>query len=275
MIRPDLKTTQELFWRLTQTPEGVEGFIAAHRETPSFPFREMKDFLVENERGEALERMEVYVQSYFLRIYDSLREDFPATEFLLGEDDFHGLIVDYLLAHPSRFRDLAEVGIFLPEFLETHPLGSAENRRYLSDLARLEWLQIEVEREADATPLKPDDLKKIPPEAWGELSFRLIPALRIAKLDYPVLNLWKSCMKKKPPTPFPSSVSPQTLLVWRKNFQVFSSEISEEESCLLTLLKKNVSFARLCEALAEKEEAQTTAKALQYLNTWLEREILV
>ncbi len=252
----DLKKTQELFWSLTQARDGVQA--ACEPQT-------LRRWIVEQDPGEALARMEVYTQMYFSRISASLQEDFPAVSRALGEENFLSLVADYLQDHPSRFRDLAEVGNSLPKFLQTHP--QSKNHPYLSDLARLEWAQIEVEREADAEPLGPAGLREIPAENWGDILLRLIPAARILRSRHRVLEAWKHSLK--------GSEGSEFILVWRNNFKVYSLEISEQEASLLEQIQSIKSFGELCASLAEREASTAAPQAASYLSQWLQRGILL
>ena len=61
-------------------------------------------------------RLDVYAEGYFARLRDVLAEDFPRSSRMLGPLDFSVLVARYLVRHPSRTPNVAEVGEWLPEF---------------------------------------------------------------------------------------------------------------------------------------------------------------
>jgi hypothetical protein len=79
-----------------------------------------------------------YAYAVWARMEESLAEDFPQLKERLGEEAFEELLERYLTAHPSRSPSLSDLGRELPRFLRAE---SAE----LAELARLEWLRLEVQ----------------------------------------------------------------------------------------------------------------------------------
>ena len=88
---------------------------------------------------------------YFFRLLDILRDDYAAVVAVLGDEPFHNLVTDYLLACPSQHPSVRNVGERLPRFIDGHALGL--ERRWLGELARLERARLEVFDGPDAEPL--------------------------------------------------------------------------------------------------------------------------
>jgi len=271
----DLKTTQELFWQLTQAPKGIAHIVQSAPIRKALGARGLNSLLVEETPGEAVERMEVYAQMYFWRLYESLQEDFPVVQAILGEEKFHRLVVDYLQDHPSRTRDLAELSAELPRFLAVHPLGAPNAHPYLADMARLEWARIEVEREADAFALTAELLKRVPPEQWGKIRLQLIPACRLVSSAWDILTPWQQCILESQKSLASVQPQPLTLLIWRQRFNTMILSIENLETRLLKECVSGMEFQNICEILSEQEPDSAAERAAHYLNKWVQNELLL
>lgn len=83
------------------------------------------------------ERIGVYHADYFLRISDSLAEDFPILCEHLGPEEFDRLIRDYLAHYPSRYSSLAQIGQDLPAYIDE--CKKFMHQPWIRQLAELEW----------------------------------------------------------------------------------------------------------------------------------------
>src|SRR3989338_7346292 len=147
-----LKNCQKLLWRLIVAPE----------PPLKLPIRG-------DDRLSSAERLTIYSRMYFLRILDSLKEDFPLVLETLGDDPFHHLIANYLRTHFPTHWSLRYAGREFPNFLKTHPL--TKKLPYLADLARFEYALLDSFDAADAEVLKKVDLALLKPEKWSETIF--------------------------------------------------------------------------------------------------------
>ena len=190
MSRPAvLNRTESLFWDLITAPEGVRpGLDALVRDGRATPAA-LDEMIAGDERLPASERLDIYANMYFFRLLDCLREDFPRLASALGEDRFHNLATDYLLAHPSEHPSLRYLGRRLPEFLASHAL--AGESPCLPDLARLEWTRADLFDAADARTLTRDDLARLAQDTAGDLPLRAVPAFRLLRLDHDAPRLWR------------------------------------------------------------------------------------
>jgi hypothetical protein len=203
-----------------------------------------------DERLGAVDRVDVYADMYFYRLRDCLAEDFPRLAAVLGEVDFHNLVTDYLLAHPSRHWSLRELGRALPDFVAG---------RELAGLAALEWARVDVFDAADVEPATRDGLVALGAEArlW------LVPAARLLRLDRSTLRAWKG-------EPSDATQGECAVRVWRRDFRVYHCAIeADEERCLRALAA--VDGATLAE-LGEIAAAPERLAAL--LGAWLDERIL-
>jgi hypothetical protein len=195
--RSTLEGTESLFWDLITAPEGVRpGLETLVRDGKAAPAA-IDALLAGDERLPAAERLDIYANMYFFRLLDCLREDFPRLASALGEDRFHNLATDYLMAHPSENPSLRYLGRRLPEFLAGHAL--ARESSCLADLARLEWTRADLFDAADARPLGRDDLARLSQEQAGHLTLRAVPAFRLLRLDHDAPHLWRELRDREAP----------------------------------------------------------------------------
>jgi hypothetical protein len=188
------------------------------------------------------------------------------------------LAVKYLSAHPSRDPSLRYHGQHFPEFLE-RGLASGEPeflelRVDSAALCRLEWARNEVFDAPGARLLQREELARLTPAAWGELSLRAVPALRLLELDFAVHELW-CAVEAHAPVPEPCKVS-QQLLVFRRGFRVFQRVVLGAEARALALLPRGATFSEICACFAEDEATLETCaeSAFAALLQWLADELL-
>ncbi len=72
--------------------------------------QEAAAFIKANDRLTSLERLEIYSRSYWFRLLDSLRDDFPALAAVLGPPAFERLARAYLADCPSQSFTLRDLG---------------------------------------------------------------------------------------------------------------------------------------------------------------------
>jgi hypothetical protein len=156
--------------------------------------------LVEPPKGAIEERLSVYAEGYYSRIYEALSSDFPHTFRCLGEDAFRDLVAVYLVQHPSVWISLADVGHHLPSFVKGHELQSTHP--YLHELVSLERLFHEVFYD----PVSPTCLLA----SWGpnsgtsELFFDTNPTLKIVSLCYDLYRFYDESSDVFCPVQLPS-----------------------------------------------------------------------
>lgn len=258
---PTLAETQAYLWRLITAPEGVDAGLAAMRDEDPRLAARLGEIVVGDERLPAARRLDVYANMYFYRLLDSVREDYPAVSAVIGDDEFHNLITDYLLEHPSTHWSLRYAGQHVPRFLRAHRPG----RPWLAPLAELEWTILDAFDAADAPPIDGGDLEALSPEDWAEIRFSATPSVRLLELDWQVDDVWDRAQRGEPAGE--AVASPQALLVWRQNLRVYHRPVGDLERDCLRLLLASAPFGAWCEHAAdligEEEAAEAVVAVLQ------------
>ncbi len=189
-------------------------------------------------------RLEVYNGQYWLRLLESLREDFPGLRRMTGPAGFERLCRDYLAKHPSRSWTLRDLGERLPAFLERGPAG---------DMARFEWARIVA---FDAAVLPKPDLAR----ADAALRLALQPHLSLLRLSYEVDRASAKPRRKR-----------LFVAVHRQGETVFHKRLAAAEFALLSALGRGLTLGRALQAApASPERLQTWFKTWAALG-WLAR----
>ena len=223
------------------------------------------------------ERINIYAQMYFARLVDVLSQNFPRVFDLLGFEQFQELVRAYIAAYPSVYPTIQDVGQHVADFLatkqgETSLIGAIPP--VIVDLARLEWLRLEVFDAPDAEPLRLEQLQTIAPDDWPTLHFQFIPASQLLSSAWPVHTLWAA---NKESGLKPSDLQPQTttLRIWRKDFLIYQAPMDATEKIAFEAVQVGKPFAGVCAALEEELPAEVAAQAMgSLLLRWVEDEIV-
>jgi hypothetical protein len=146
---------------------------------------EVDELIKPNGRLTAVERLEIYRRSYWFRLLDSFREDFPGLAAVLGPRTFNRLAEAYLTELPSRSFTLRNLGSRLEQWLRRHSEFAGKDPALALDMVRLEWAHIEAYDGGERKPLGPEDLLELGPE----MKFALQPHIALLELSYPVDDL--------------------------------------------------------------------------------------
>ncbi|MHB1046246.1 MAG: MNIO family bufferin maturase [Thermoanaerobaculia bacterium] len=246
-----LRGAQSVMMGLVRAPEGV----AKALEERDRAREEVAALFAGDARMSAVSRLELYARMYFFRLRDSLAEDFARTAAALGEARWHNLVTDYLLAHPPTSWSLRWAGEALPEFLRAHAYGA--ERPWLADVAALEQARNEAFQALDATPLRPEELAVVLPEAWPHLRFVPAPGTALVSSRWDLAGWWDDGASSDAPDAFADET---TLLVFRDaEDDVRHEAIAPEEAEAARLLLAGAPFAEVCGAFADAAADETDA----------------
>ena len=209
-----------------------------------------------NDRLTSLERLEIYSRSYWFRLLDVLRDDFPGLIAILGPAAFDRLATAYLAGCPSRSFTLRDLGSRLEAWLEENPQYAGQNRVLAQDMARLEWAHVVAFDGPAEKILGPEDLLELNPT----LRVGLQPYISLVELHYPVDVLRVklraapedssstsnvAVKKKQRVLRKPGRLGPEAifLAVHRLDSSVYYKRLSSEEFRLLAALRAGRSIA--------------------------------
>jgi hypothetical protein len=138
-----------------------------------------------NDRLSSFERLEIYNRQYWFRIISSMCDDFEGLRHLLGEKQFHKLVIAYLIEHPSSSFTLRNLGAKLESWLGAHLEYLSGVEAFALDFVRLEWTEIDVFDSAALPPVSAADLLRM----GHDPLLRLQPYIRLLELSAPVHDL--------------------------------------------------------------------------------------
>jgi hypothetical protein len=213
------------------------------------------------------ERLEVYRGMYWSRHVDNLTEDYPTLKWVVGEEAFRELVVEYLGAFPPRTWDLQRLGADVPAFVAAHARWAGDP--LACDAARLEWAFMEAFDAPDAPPLDPRVLASTPEEAWPGARLIFHPSLRPLALGHPVHELREAVKRgssaERPPA------APTYVAVYRDP-QCYSRALGVDPLAfrLLEALLAGSPLGAACEAVARSSERDLDEVAAQ-LGGWFQQ----
>jgi hypothetical protein len=229
--------------------------------------------LTGNERLSPVEQLEIYRVQFWLRHTTSLVEDFPGVGGILGQQEWQRLVESYLTRHPPATWTLRDLGRHFPEHIAQAP--DLPERALCHDMARLEWEYIELFDAADAAPFDTRQLASVP-EALERARLDFIPALSLARFDYPVADLRLALLDaaRAGEVPVPG-MQPERLVLYRgANRRLYHHPVSEAAFVLLEQLVQGRSLIEACEGTLERlpdAAAELTQSVGGWFQDWVRR----
>ncbi|MEX1108556.1 MAG: DNA-binding domain-containing protein [Dongiaceae bacterium] len=145
---------------------------------------------VETDRLAAVERLRIYRNHTRISLAAALADNFPVTVRLVGRDFFDATAKRFIANHPPGEPCLSAYGAHFPGFLAG--FEPAQVLPYLADVARLEWLRIEVTYAAPQPVLDLAALAALSPVAQQDLTLALASSVRLLASLYPVDRIWRA-----------------------------------------------------------------------------------
>lgn len=134
------------------------------------------------------ERFNVYRNNFASGLAKALAVRFPATERIVGEEFFAVMAREFALRRPPESPALLDYGEGFAEFVED--FEAAKGPSYLPDVIRLEDARVRAYHAADAAPLAPDDLARLPAERLADLRFDIHPSTAIVRSRHLIVTIW-------------------------------------------------------------------------------------
>ena len=242
--------------------------------------QEAASFIKPNDRLTSVERLEIYSRSYWFRLLDSLRDDFPGLVAILGPTAFERLAKAYLAQCPSQSFTLRDLGSRLESWLREHPDYAGKNRVLALDMVRLEWAHIIAFDGLAEKVLGPEDLIELRPS----LRLGVQPYITLLALHYPVDELRVKVNADQEGSVIASNValkklrraSPQVrllqpepifLAVHRFDLSVYYRRLTEEEFRLLEALRVGRSISGAIR-LAFRESSVAAEDVPELVKNW-------
>lgn len=188
---------------------------------------------------ESEQRFQVYRNNVSSARVDALRQTFPVLERLLGADYFSAVAALFVRTAPPPSPSLHEYGDGFGHFLRQLPALSG--MPWLSEVAQIERARVRAFHAADrqafnmATSIAAPAQLLAVPLAWH-------PSVSLIRAASPAYSLWHSQRRSLPPPPA-AQWQPEDVLVWRREFDLQTAQVSGEQCTLLNQLHQGLSLA--------------------------------
>ncbi len=136
-------------------------------------------------KRQAVQRLDIYRNGYFIRLEKALAHDFPIRARVLGQSAFARVAGEYVLAHPSQYPSLRNIGHGFADWLRVHA-GNA-----IADLVDIEWAIMTVFDGPDGTTVKSDRMDAFPATSWANMCVTLVPTLTLLSLTSNADDVWR------------------------------------------------------------------------------------
>lgn len=166
----------------------------------------------------------VYRNNSMMSLIEGLRERFPVTRRLAGEECFRAMARSYASRFRPRTPILTHYGDDFPQILD-NTFAAAGDFHYLGDVARLELAWSESYHSPECTSLPPRVLAEVTPEALLGMRLRLHASTRILRSHYPVVHIWAAHQRSGEIEP-PADWHAQDVLIVRPDADVQVHAIS-------------------------------------------------
>jgi len=213
-------------------------------------------------RGNGLtreQRLQVYRNNMQSALMGALRDVYPVTEQLVGQEFFAAAAFAYLKANPSHSGNIQDYGGAFPQFL--NGFEPAATLPYLGDVAALEWRRLQTAVAPPHAPLDVAALAAVPAELQPELHFRHQPAARAFCSCFPVLTIWEYCQSVAPEVELDIDLPGECVLFARPRLDVYMRRLTPGEYAFLHQLCRGQTFeAAYLQALKAEPEFDVERK---------------
>ncbi|MEO1641202.1 MAG: DNA-binding domain-containing protein [Pseudomonadota bacterium] len=147
----------------------------------------------------ASKRFNVYRNNVAVSLTEALEAAFPVVRKLVGDDFFRAMAGVYLRTHPPRSPLMMFYGEAMPQFLRRFP--PAKSVPYLPDIALIELRLRQSYHAEDATPIDPQALATLDPDALMRARLTIAPSVWVVSSDYAVHGIYQFNTRADAPTP--------------------------------------------------------------------------
>jgi hypothetical protein len=195
------------------------GFAAALID----PDRPAPDDLVGPDGAPAPRRFAVYRNNVIVGLTDAIAASFPIVQKIVGEDFFRAMARQFVSDEPPRSPMLIEYGARFPDFVAGFEPAAVLS--YLPDVARIERAWTEAYHAAEAVPIDPLALGRIPAEDLAGVVFGIHPSARLVRSTMPALTIWRMNASGGPIEPVDLTAGGEDVLIVRPAAEVVARRV--------------------------------------------------
>ncbi len=208
----------------------------------------------------------VYIDGYRGRLESTIREEFPASAWLLGKGRFDKLVQSYVETTTSAYPDLTDYSLNFASFART-----ALTEKWAQEMFEFEATLARMIDAPAAKGLGPQDFASMDEEALLAAHFTLKRGCALKQYEYPVLDYYQAYQENQKP-PITKAVEACYVLLTRAGEDVWRIKLEREEYQLLSRLKGNIPLEQLLSFLGSKALEE---KFPNWLSQWVQQGVLV
>ena len=194
------------------------------------------------------DRLSIYRNNIRGSLETVMRENFPLTEQLVGEDFMRGMAQSFIIQNPPTGGCLNHYGGEFATFIEN--FEPAKALPYLPDIARYEWAKHCAYYAVDDLALNPQDLAAIGPEELASLELKLRDSVHLIESSYPLTAIRD--FAQNPEGTLDLDQGGEYLLIHRPALEVVITPISADIFYIIkTLREKGVTLGIAVEKTLE------------------------
>jgi hypothetical protein len=228
---------------------------------------------------QAYERIQIYNQNYWWRLWDILADVFPLPLRLFGPSDFqHSLATPYLATYGSRHWNLNLLGDKFCTWLEDNYRD--KDRLLVLTAAQIDWACQESFFSVSWPTLQVNHLSEAQREALFIQKLSLQNHLHLFQLPMHMFDFRKELLQETPQYwlehDFPHLAKEKTyffVLYRGHNLRIQWEEITQGEFAFLTCLQQGCSLERAC-AVVEQQNDGLPPEIEENLPAWIQKWIL-
>ncbi|MTV38954.1 HvfC/BufC N-terminal domain-containing protein [Duganella radicis] len=213
-------------------------------------------------------RLAVYQNNYRSQLVGCLEHSYPLLRGWMGEDAFLGAAVRHIDAHPPH-------GWTLDAYADGFHATLAQAYPSHPDLHELAWIEHALNTAfvaADAAPVTRAGLAALD---WECALLRLSPSLQLRQATTNAEAIWSALWQRLPPPAGEMLAAAAGYVVWRRGHTALLRQADALEYAALLQLRRDGSFAALCDWLvARRGEQDGVALAGTLLAQWLDAELI-
>ncbi|MCI5058564.1 MAG: DNA-binding domain-containing protein [Flavobacteriales bacterium] len=200
------------------------------------------------------ERFKIYSNNIFASLKNVLKDDFPISKRVLGEQKFNQASFEFVRNFPPTSGCLLNYGEKFPRFLGIF----FPTILYLQDIAQIEWAKKEIYYKSNSCPLDPMVLSSIPSDEYTDLTFEFPEATFFFESVFSLQEIWEDPEKEKN-----LKLTPSYSLIIRPRYKIQHYWLSEEEFSFLKALYEKKTLGEAYERAAELNPKFDLSKTLE------------
>jgi hypothetical protein len=276
-VPDNLKKTQYWFGNTITIPLIDHDKMATRSRNGKKIREEAREYIAPSPTLKPHERIEIYNQQYWWRLYTTLQDTCPLVTRLFGLNDFNtSIAIPYLSAYPPNSWSLNVLANNLPRWLRES--YHAKDRQIVIDAADIDVTFNLVFVTGKKTPLSLENTSNEKEmEELLEKKLYLQPHVHLFKHPYDLFTLREEMLKQEPDYwvhhDFPQLARDKEYryMVYQNYlYNVAWSPITYPEHVLLSLFQKGCSISDACDAL-EQEGPEVYEQASQNLMKWFQK----